>query len=483
MWVASKSTDFTRCSPESKHRHWAAKVLKRGQRQRMADSSSSISEKSILENLQTDCATPLNVLGNIADSMIAQMKDGLDHGGSDLQMLLSYVNSLRTGQEKGLFYALDLGGTNFRVLRVQLDGEGNVVVEKNSWEIPEDRRTGTQEGLFGFIASGLAEFIVEECEKYKIPLDTKREIGFTFSFPTNQTSINEGTLIEWTKGFNISDTIGKDVVACLKEAIVVKQLDMFSVTVLINDSVGALAGARYKDSDVKVAVILGTGTNACYLDENNVFIKFQIINTEWGAFFDQGVLPLTEFDQHLTMLDVFNCLKQIYEKMISGKYLGVLVSKILLKMAESENLFGKYYTAPKDILLLLREVACELCGTGDSSGGLETVGLILNERLKVETSLDVRRTVVNVIDTIVKRAARLAGAGIVAILKKMEQDTPGLIYEKRTVVAIDGSLYEQYQQYQLYLKEVVTELLGPFVFIKQFPDASGVGAALLSGIE
>ncbi|KAI3852573.1 hypothetical protein MKX03_019994, partial [Papaver bracteatum] len=101
----------------------------------------------------------------------------------------------------------------------------------------------------------------------------------------------------------------------------------------------------------------------------------------------------------------------------------------------------------------------------------------------VETSLDIRRTVVNVIDTIVKRAARLAGAGIVAILKKMEQDTPGLIYEKRTVVAIDGSLYEQYQQYQLYLNEVVAELIGPFVVIKQFPDASGVGAALLSGMD
>ncbi|KAI3882873.1 hypothetical protein MKX03_010821 [Papaver bracteatum] len=429
----------------------------------MAGSSSSISEKSILENLQTDCATPLNVIRNIADSMITQMKDGLDHGGSNLQMLLSYVNSLPTGQEKGLFYALDLGGTNFRVLRVQLDGEGNVVVEKKSWEIPEDRRTGTQEGLFGFIASGVAVFIVEEFEKYKIPLDTKREIGFTFSFPINQTSINEGTLIEWTKGFNISDTIGKDVVACLKEAMAVKKLDMFSVTAL--------------DSDVKVAVILGTGTNACYIERMDAIPKINrqgdqishIINTEWGAFADQGVLPLTEFDQHLSTDSDEG---RIYEKMISGKYLGVVVSKVLLKMAESENLFGKEYTAPD-----LNDMQ------SDSSGELETVGLILDERLEVETSLDIRRTVVNVIDTIVKRAARLAGAGIVAILKKMEQDTPGLIYEKRTVVAIDGRLYEQYQQYQLYLNEVVAELIGPFVVIKQFPDASGVGAALLSGMD
>ncbi|XP_026424134.1 hexokinase-2, chloroplastic-like [Papaver somniferum] len=451
-------------------------------------SSSTISEKSILENLQIDCATPLNVLRNIADSMITQMKDGLDHGGSDLQMLLSYVNSLPTGQEKGLFYALDLGGTNFRVLRVQLDGEGKVVLEKKSWEIPEDRRTGTKEGLFGFIASGLAEFILEEYEKYNIPPDTKRMIGFTFSFPINQTAMNEGTLIEWTKGFNISDTIGKDVVACLKEALVEEKLDMFSVTALVNDSVGALAGARYNDEDVKVAIILGTGTNACYIERMDAIPKIKrqgdqipltgntIINTEWGAFADQGGLPLTEFDQQLdTDSDVVK--QRVFERMISGKYLGVLVSKILLQMAESENLFGNNYAAP--VVLSTKDLNDM---QSDVSGKLETVGLILNQRLKVETSLDVRRTVVNVIDTIVKRAARLAGAGIVAILQKMEQDTPGLIHGKRTVVAIDGSLYQKYEQYQLYLKEVVTELLGSYVVIIQVPDASGIGAALLANL-
>jgi hexokinase len=44
-------------------------------------------------------------------------------GGSKLKMLLSYVDNLPTGDKKGLFYALDLGGTNFRVLRVQLGGK------------------------------------------------------------------------------------------------------------------------------------------------------------------------------------------------------------------------------------------------------------------------------------------------------------------------------------------------------------------------
>lgn len=34
----------------------------------------------------------------------------------------------------------------------------------------------------------------------------------------------------------------------------------------MNDAVGTLAGAHYWDDDVMVAVILGTGTNACYIE-------------------------------------------------------------------------------------------------------------------------------------------------------------------------------------------------------------------------
>lgn len=39
-------------------------------------------------------------------------------------------------REKGLFYALDLGGTNFRVLRVQLGGKGRGIVNQQFEEVP-----------------------------------------------------------------------------------------------------------------------------------------------------------------------------------------------------------------------------------------------------------------------------------------------------------------------------------------------------------
>lgn len=43
----------------------------------------------------------------------------------------------------------------------------------------------------------------------------------------------------------------------------------------VNDTVGTLAGARYWDDDVMVAVILGTGTNACYVERTDVIPKLQ----------------------------------------------------------------------------------------------------------------------------------------------------------------------------------------------------------------
>lgn len=90
----------------------------------------------------------------------------------------------------------------------------------------------------------------------------------------------------------------------------------------------------------------------------------------------------------------------------------------------------------------------------------------------------------DICDTIAKRGGRLAGAGIIGILQKMEEDSKGLIFGKRTVVAMDGGLYEHYPQYRGYLQEAVTELLGSEisknVVIEHSKDGSGIGAALLA---
>lgn len=61
--------------------------------------------------------------------------------------------------------------------------------------------------LFDFIASGLAKFAEKEGQKFHLHHGRKREIGFTFSFPVKQTSIDSGILLKWTKGFAVSGTV------------------------------------------------------------------------------------------------------------------------------------------------------------------------------------------------------------------------------------------------------------------------------------
>ncbi|CAI0399884.1 unnamed protein product [Linum tenue] len=66
----------------------------------------------------------------------------------------------------------------------------------------------------------------------------------------------------------------------------------------------------------------------------------------------------------------------------------------------------------------------------------------------------------------------------------MDQDSKGSIYGKRTVVAMDGGLYEHYPQYRGYMQCAVEELLGSEVsrniVIEHSKDGSGIGAALLA---
>ncbi|KAM0894528.1 hypothetical protein ACQ4PT_024477 [Festuca glaucescens] len=390
---------------------------------------------AVLRDLEERCAAPPARLRQVADAVAVEMHAGLaSEGGSKLAMIISYVDSLPSGQEKGLFYALDLGGTNFRVLRVLLGGKEGRVVKQECQEIsiPTRLMTGSSHELFDFIASALAKFVASEGEDFHLPEGRQRELGFTFSFPVKQSSIASGTLIKWTKGFSIDGTVGEDVVAELSRALDRHGLDM-KVTALVNDTIGTLAGGRYDDNDVIAAVILGTDTNAAYVERANAIPKWHgllpksgdmVINMEWGNF-RSSHLPLTEFDQALDA-ESLNPGEQIYEKLISGMYLGEIIQS---------------------------------------------------------TSLKARRLVVAVCDIVAKRGASLAAAGILGILKKLGRDVPGSD-KHRTVIAVDGGLYEHYTVFSETLESTLRDMLGEevssSVVIKLANDGSGIGAALLA---
>lgn len=408
-------------------------------------------------------------------------------------MLISYVENLPTGNEEGLFYALDLGGTNFRCLRVQLGGKERRVVKREAVEvsIPPHLMIGGSDELFDFIAAELAKFVATEGEDFRLAEGRQRELGFTFSFPVRQTSIASGTLIKWTKGFNIDRTLGQDVVAELTKAMERKGLDM-RVAALVNDTVGTLAGGRYYDDDVVAAVILGTGSNAAYVERAQAIPKWQgllpksgqmVINMEWGNFLSPH-LPLMEHD-HALDAESLNPGEQLFEKLFSGMYLGEIVRRALLEMAEKADLFGDTVPLKLKVPFVLRTPVVSSMHH-DTSSDLNVVGTKLEEILGITTSLGTRKLIVEVCDVIAKRGARLAAAGIVGILKKLGKDVAN-VDKQRTVIAIDGALFEHYAIFSKCLQSTLKELLGEeasdSVYVKHADDGSGIGAALVAATQ
>lgn len=449
---------------------------------------------AVIEEVERTLSTPTALLRSIADALVAEMERGLRGDiHAQLKMLISYVDNLPSGDEHGLFYALDLGGTNFRVLRVQLGGKEKRVVKQQYEEvsIPPHLMVGTSMELFDFIAAALAQFVDTEGDEFHLPEGRQRELGFTFSFPVNQLSISSGTLIKWTKGFSVNGTVGEDVVSELSKAMERQGLDM-KVSALVNDTVGTLAGGRYMDNDVVAAVILGTGTNAAYVEHANAIPKWtgllpksgnMVINTEWGAF-KSDKLPLSEFDKAMDF-ESLNPGEQIFEKLISGLYLGEIVRRILLKLAHDAALFGDVVPPKLEQPFVLRTPDMSAMHH-DASHDLKVLGTKLKDIVGVaDTSLEVRYITRHICDIVAERGARLAAAGIYGILKKLGRDkapTEGTM--PRTVIALDGGLYEHYKKFSSCLEATLADLLGEeassSLVAKLANDGSGIGAALLA---
>ena len=82
------------------------------------------------------------------------------------------LNLLRRRKpEDGDYLALDLGGTNFRVILLRMV-DGEVDAEKVKYfHVPEAVRLGSGERLFDFLATCILEFVVKEnVAREKIPL-------------------------------------------------------------------------------------------------------------------------------------------------------------------------------------------------------------------------------------------------------------------------------------------------------------------------
>jgi len=69
------------------------------------------------------------------------------------------------------------------------------------------------------------------------------------------------------QGFRCSGVEGEDVVRLLQEAISRRNDIQVKVAAILNDTTGCLMSCAWKNPKCRIGLIIGTGTNACYLED------------------------------------------------------------------------------------------------------------------------------------------------------------------------------------------------------------------------
>ncbi|KAK7933308.1 hypothetical protein WMY93_004204 [Mugilogobius chulae] len=298
--------------------------------------------KRILDTLRLSREQLLEVKERMTSAMLKGLSKQT-HQQASVKMLPSFVRSTPNGTEHGDFLALDLGGSSFRVLlvRVRAGTKHNVNMSQKIYSIPQEIMQGTGEELFNHIVSCMADFL-----EYKGMKGVSLPLGFTFSFPCYQNKLDEGILLKWTKGFKASGCVDQDVVTLLKEAVRRRGEFDLSFVAVVNDTVGTMMTCGYEDPQCEVGLIVGTGTNVCYMEEMRNIERIEgdeglmCVNMEWGAFGEHGELDdfCTNFDCIVDETSAFPG-KQRYEKMISGMYLGEIVRNVLIEFTNKGLLY------------------------------------------------------------------------------------------------------------------------------------------------
>jgi len=254
------------------------------------------------------------------------------------QMLPAFVSPGRKPSLGEKVLTLDAGGTNLRAALVSFTEGGPVV---------EDLRTRPLPGLGAPISK--TDFLQEIARFAASLAEQSDRLGFCFSYPAEIMPNGDGKVIRFTKEIQVTDSKDMEVCRELLDTFAALGIKAPTSYALLNDTVAAMLGgyAQYTaPHDGMVGLILGTGTNVCYLaDTAHIARPIQhwtassmVINMESGTYsgFPQGT-----FDRQV---DAASASPGIYgnEKMVGGVYQGEVLQRTLLGAAQS--LFSPGFT-------------------------------------------------------------------------------------------------------------------------------------------
>jgi hexokinase len=385
-----------------------------------------------------------------------------------LKMLRSYFTKPLI-RDAGDIIAVDFGGTNIRILIVNLNKGKYVIRQQNIFDLAR-LQTSISNGieLFGFLASEIEKMINK---------DQKYLLGHCFSFPSRQISRKSAILLHWSKEIKFASLEGKDINAILAQALNSRGLTNIEVTALVNDTVGILLTGAYLNPTADIGSICGTGHNSCYVGTRADGSNQEIINIEAGGFGHES-LRESIFDVELDIRSERPG-SNLLEKMVAGRYLGEILRLVLLFLINNKIIFANqnisqtinspYYISTSDLAKLLAEE--------DS----DKINCLLKDEwgLTAYAENDLE-TIKYIASCIANRSADLIAGTFIGIIRHID---PAL--NSPHTIAIDGSLYENLPGFTKRIERRINEALSnkqapiELSFVK---DGSGIGAAIAASM-
>jgi hexokinase len=361
---------------------------------------------------------------------------------------------------------IDAGGTNLRICIACFDDAGEIQLSHFSKQAIPGRD----------VEVSAAEFYRVLVDALEPVQDQFNAIGFCFSYPATITPDYDGELLHWTKEIKIPELVGTHVGAGLVRALEARGISGKHV-VILNDTVAALLAGETQgqafSASSYIGFILGTGTNTAYVEQNRNIGKLegahesgsQVINVESGAFaaYERGPIDL-QLDA-----DSGNPGKHVFEKTISGVYMGTLALRLMQALVP-EGVFSDSGGNTLAALPGLSTIEIDnLC-----AGNGRDVGILGTDRF---TDAD-REVMKEVFGAVVDRAALLTAVNITAAVVK---SGAGQDADRPVCVNIDGSTYyktfQMPERVQAYLQGLLAAR-GLHIRCIQVDDAPVVGAAI-----
>lgn len=432
-----------------------------------------------------------DTLKEITKLFYEELRNGLSENNQMIPMIPTFVFGWPNGDEEGDYLSLDMGGTNIRVCLVQLKGHSKFELTQTKYRITEEQKHQDGQELFDFMAHCIKDFVERQygsCDNVPQTLT----LGFTFSYPTVQEAIDHGELIRWTKGFTNPNTTNRDVADMLRQSL--KKTDCpVELSSLINDTTGTLIASNYVDPNTRIACILGTGCNAAYMDSvknipkiSNLGIdgdELMAINCEYGAFdAPDGKHMASVRNRFDKLIDESSSNKheQMYEKMISGLYLGEMFRLIVCELIYEGVLFQGQETYKLEKPYKFDTAFLSLI-EADPTDELITVLGLFQYFFSIETDIHERRFFKKLAKLIGLRSARLSACGLSALVEKQGS----IDHMEELVIGIDGSLYSKYPGFADRLHTALGDILGEKakkIVTKQAEDGSGAGSAVIAAM-